>query len=775
MRQRSKHMRQRNITTSQHPACRRSRRRRVACRCPLCRHLAVPLALGALASPPSEAHAHEMHRAQLAPSGHVGIVRDAEGNPLAGARVLVIGTNLAATTSDDGVFRFDVALPDSFSVHVERLGYRSRTVDGRVGAGGRIEIELDPSPLALQPLVVTGTVTARPATETARPVTVLSGEELQIRLRGTVAGALAHEPGFATGTMGPAAAQPVIRGMGGDRVLLLEDGIRAGDASGVSPDHATALDASGASRVEVVRGPAALLYGSNALGGVINVIRDEIPKSVTSAGSGTASLRSATVDGAWGAGAGATVALTDRVPLRVEASGRWSGDLRTPAGVLGNSEADTWTLGTGASYDADWGHVGAAFRSYNNDYGLPGGLLGGHDAGVRIEMERASGKFRAVLDQPRGPYESVEFNGAHTWYRHSEFESPDILGVFFKIESTNAEVVAKPVAAGPFSRGAVGVRASREAFSFAGSLGRPNTNRTSWAAYVFQEVEMGAFRIEGGLRYDWIAMDPLRDDPTAEIGAIGDRSFQAASGSAALLYATEPGLIVGVNAGRAFRTPDVNELYSDGPHLATFSFDVGNPALDAEHSTGVDLFVRYTGDRIRAELTGFRNAISGYVFAQPTGEISRVLLPVYQHQANNAVFAGFEAAADWNVAAGWALQGTASHVRAEFTDTGRPVPMIPPLRGRVAVEHERPRWFARVEAELAGGQERVGEFETPTAGYEMFNVVTGLRFNVAGRLSVLTASLENVTNEEYRNHLSRAKEILPEAGRGLAVSWRVAF
>lgn len=763
-------MRRRGVATSPHSAC---RRRRSACRCPLCLRVAVPLALGALASLPSaSARAHETQRAQPT---H-GIVRDARvGDPLAGARVLVIGTNFAATTSGDGVFRFDVALPDSFSVRAERLGYRSKTVRGRADAGGRIEIALDPSPLALQPLVVTGAVTARPATETARPVTVLSGEELQIRLRGTVAGALAREPGFATGTMGPAAARPVVRGMGGDRVLILEDGIRTGDVSGSAPDHATAVDASSSSRVEVVRGPAALLYGSNALGGVINVVRDEIPTSATSVGSGTASLRGATVDGAWGAGAAATVALADRAPLRVEASGRRSGDLRTPAGTLGNTGADTWTLGTGASYDADWGQVGAAFRSYSNDYGVPGGLATGHDAGVRIEMERASTKFRAVLDQPRGPYESVELNGAHTWYRHSEIEPPDILGTFFKVESTSAELVAKPVAAGPFSRGALGVRASREAFSFAGGIGMPNTRRTTWAAYVFQEVEMGAFRVEGGLRYDWIAVDPLRDDPGAEIGAIGDRSFQAASGSVALLYATGPGLIVGVNAGRAFRTPDVSELYSDGPHLATYSFEVGNPALGAERGTGVDLFLRYAGDRVRAELSGFRNVISGYVFAHPTGELSRVLLPVYQHQANDAAFTGFEAAADWNVAAGWALQGTASHVRAEFTDTGRPVPMIPPLRGRVSVEHERPSWFARVEAELAGGQERVGEFETPTAGYEMFDVVAGLRFNVRGRLSVLTVSLENVTNEEYRNHLSRAKEILPEAGRGLAVSWRVAF
>lgn len=695
--------------------------------------------------------------------------------PIAGASVGLVGAPGATFTDGDGFFRLEEVAPGAVAIRVERLGYRSVTTDVRAGGDLSVDVEMEPSPVALAPVVVTGAVRARRADETLRPASVLAGDELQSRLQGTLAGALAGQPGVLATTMGPATARPVVRGLAGDRVLVLEDGARVGDVSGSGADHATALDATSARRVEVVRGPAAVLYGSNALGGVVNVIRGEIPSAPASRTGGVASLRGETASGSWGGGATATVALAERVPLRIEASGRRAGDLNTPAGVLLNTASDTWSAGAGTSYVADWGHAGASFRSYRNDYGIPGGFVGGHEAGVRIEMERASTKVRAVVDRPQGLAERIEFNGTHTWYRHREIEPPDILGTLFKLQSTSAEAVVRSAAAGPFSGGAVGARASLGDHSFAGGLHTPDSRRATVAAYVFQEMEFGALRIEGGLRYDWTKVDPVRDDPDSDIGRIADRTFGAASGSVGALYVARPGLIVGVNAGRAFRTPDVGELYSEGPHLAAYSFEVGNPSLDAERGTGVDIFLRYAGDRFRGELTGFRNAVSGYVYAQPTGRTSRVLLPVYQHVGNDAAFTGFEAVADWQVGGAWVLHGTASYVRGELRETGGALPLIPPLHGRLAVEHERPAWFARAEAEFAAAQDRVAEFEAPTKGYALVHAVAGVRFDLAGRLHVVTAALKNATNEEYRNHLSRVKEIMPEAGRGLAVTYRVAY
>lgn len=704
-----------------------------------------------------------------------GVVRDAETKEaLAGATVSLLGAGQRAITGDDGAFRLTRIVSGAHAVRVDRLGYRSRTVEG-ASPGTVLVVELEASPIALDRLVVTGGLAARAAQKAFRPVNVVAGEELQSRLQGTVAGAVAAEPGLASTTMGPAAARPVVRGLGGDRVLLLEDGVRVDDVSGSSADHATAIDASSARRIEVVRGPAALLYGSNALGGVVNVIRDEIPSSVPGRTTGSASLRGATVTASLAGSVATTFAVANHVPLRVEASGRRAGDLNTPVGTLNNTGADTWSAGAGASYVADWGHAGASFRSYRNDYGIPGGFQGGHEEGVAIKMERMSTKFRAVVDSPTCPCERLEFRGSHTWYRHQEIEPPDILGTFFKLQATSVDALLRPSLAEPFSAGAVGVRASRENFAFGGATGTPNSRRTALAAFVFQEMDFDPIRLEGGLRYDWTKIDPLRDDPHADIGPVRDRTFGAMSGSLGILYSAGSGVVLGATVGRAFRTPDVNELYSEGPHLAAYVFEVGNPSLDPETGTGVDMFLRFGGDRFRAELTGFQNRISGYVYGQPTGEISRVSLPVYQYRGAAAVLLGFEAAVEWDAGNGWALHGTASHVRGSLRDTGRPLPLVPPFRGRAAFEYERPAWFVRAEAEIAAKQDRTGEFESATDGYAIFHAGAGIRITVAGRLNVLTARLENATDEKYHNHLSRVKAIMPEAGRGLALAYRVVF
>ena len=706
-----------------------------------------------------------------------GVVRDAETKaPLAGATVSTAGTPGSIVTGSDGSFRLEGAAATARVIVVERLGYRTRAEElAGDRDSGPIVVELVSSPIALSGLVVTGAITARTAEETLRPVNVVAGDELQGQLEGTVASALAGQPGLAAATMGPATARPVIRGLGGDRVLMLEDGVRVEDVSSSAADHATAMDASSARRVEVVRGPAALLYGSSALGGVVNVIRDEIPTAVPARLSGAASLRAATVASSMAGSAAATVGVTDGVPLRIEASGRRAGDLRTPIGILGNTAGDSWSAGVGASYVANWGHAGAAVRSYSNDYGIPGGFEGGHEEGVHIEMERVATKVRAVVDQRTGPYERIEVHGSHSWYRHQEIEPPDILGTFFKRQATSGELLAHPAPAGPFSAGAVGVRASRDDFGFGGDVDTPNSLRTTLAAFVFQEMDFDPIRIEGGVRYDWTRTDPVQDDPHSEIGPVGDRTFQAVSGSVGILYSAGSGVVLGATAGRAFRTPDVNELYSEGPHLAAYYFEVGNPTLDAEVSHGLDLFVRYGRDRLRAEVTGFYNAISDYVYGRRTGEISRVLLPIYQYQGADAVLTGFEGALDWDLGRGWALHGAASHVRGELRDTRLPLPLIPPLQGRAAVEHERPAWFIRGAAEFAARQDRVDEFEEPTDGYVVLHAAAGVRITLAGRLNVVTANLRNATNQTYRNHLSRVKEIMPEAGRGLSIAYRVVF
>ena len=753
-----------------------------ACSDGICRHsLALVLCLAvAAAFVIPQVSAQEPEQAYV----FEGNVRDARtGEPLAGANVSVVGRGTRAVTRGDGNFHLTGMAAGAYTLRADRLGYGGATVVVAVGnvrarravaEAAEVVIELVPSPIALDDLVVTATISERAAAETLRPVSVMAGDVLQRQMTATVAETLASMPGMAATRMGPSVTQPVIRGLSGDRVLMLEDGTAVGDASNSGADHTTALDPSSARRIEVVRGPGALLYGGNALGGVINVIRDEIPTAVPRYLTGAATLQTQTATGSLAGSAMAVSAITERVPLRVEVAARKAGDLKTPAGTLLNTDGELLSGGAGTTYVADWGRLGTSVRGYRNYYGIPGGFVGGHQEGVRIEMERVSSKFRTVVDEPVGPFRNLRFDATHTWYTHREIEASDILGTLFEQESASADVLGRHGRWGPFTAGAMGGRASWEDFGYGGSLYTPDTRRLKAALYLLEEIDLGSIQIESGLRYDWTLADP-REDRISDIGEIRDRRFHSVSGSLGVLYSSDSGLVLGASLARAFRTPDITELYSEGPHLAAYVFEVGNPSLEGEVGRGLDVFLRFESDRLRAEVTGFRNNIKHHIYGEDTGRLSRVRLPIYRFGGNDAVFSGFEAGVDVDAGRGLALEVVASSVKGSLKETGHPLPLVPPLKGHVALKYERPSWYVRGEAEMADRQDRVGEFEQPTRGYTVFNVAAGVRLTLGGRLNSLTLSLVNAANTEYRNHLSRVKEIMPEAARSLNVIYRVVF
>ncbi len=714
--------------------------------------------------------------AQLEHEGEIeGLVRAVDSaEPLAGAVVSIMGTGRRAVTHGDGSFHIVVPGPRAYTVRVERLGYRTVSIEIDAAREELLVVEMEADPLSLPGVVVTGSVVARAANETLHPTSVFAGEDLQRRLTGTVAETLASEPGVTVTNMGPGAAHPVIRGLSGDRILMLEDGQRVGDVFSTGSDHATALDPSAARRIEVIRGAGSILYGSNALGGVINVVRDEVPSSVPHHFTGAFTVQGQSVNEAASASLNATYALSEHIPLRMEISRRTSNDLKTPVGTLLNTDTDLWELSGGTSWVDDWGHAGAAFRYYRNHYGIPGGFVGGHTSGVRIEMERSATRVRSVLLN-QGIFEIIEIDGGHTWYRHKEIEPPDILGTLFERQTVSGEVLARHGSWGPFSSGAVGTRGSWESLGFGGGLYTPDSRRTGLAAYMLEEIDLDPVRLEVGLRYDHVEAWPLEEDPNSNIGHVRARSFGAASGSLGALGRISGNVIIGASFARAFRTPSINELYSEGPHLAAYAFEVGNPSLETERGTGTDVFIRYTGERVSGETTFFRNAINGYVFPLETGELSRVRLPIFQFHGEDAVLAGFEGALDWVVVGDLKVEAVGSYVRGTIQSSSEPLPLIPPLQGRFAIGYAPRNWFAEAETRVAARQDRTGPFETPTNGYAVFDLSAGIRITVGGRLNVITVRGENLGNTEYRSHLSRVKEIMPEAGRSVSVTYRVVF
>lgn len=725
----------------------------------------------------------------------VGRVTDgATGAPLAAAMVRLVELHRETRAHEDGTFSFGIVPVGAYQVTVQRIGYQSLSQRVDVAHGmDSLRLAMRASPLQLSATVVTGQVTERGAVDAISPTNVLSDAKLDRLLDGTVGSTLRGTPGVSMVSMGPATARPVIRGLGGDRVLILEDGVRTGDLSNSSMDHAVASDPLTAQKMEVVRGPMSLIYGSSALGGVVNIIRQEVPMVAVQHVHGALSAQASSVNDGGSLGGFAEFPLLG-LAMRAEGSLRTSGDLRTPVGRLVNTSTDTYGAALGASVVRDWGYSGLSYRYYDNTYGVPGGFVGAHEGGIDIAMRRHM--FRSESDwHPRsGYFESVKANVSFSDYRHQELSKSGSVGTRYQQLMTATEVVARHRHTGLSSGGAIGVRGQYRDITPSGPVRATPTADWSLAAFVVEEFGDGPLRAQAGLRYDIARFIPLR---TREIVVGTDtlptlpRTFGSFSGSVGLLYAAENGVRVGASASRSYRTPDFNELYSDGPHLAAYSYDVGDPRLDQETGYGVDLFARVERTRVRAEIATFANRMQGYIFPRNTGEPGRQAQRwKFQYANEDATLVGAEGDLELTLVEHVVLEATASYVRGTIRgdrDTipgvdGEPdvveseyLPLMPPLNGRIGVRHETPRWSYGAGVRVAARQNLLGDFETETPGYATGDVHVGWRLVLGPRLHSFTLRIDNLFNAEIREHLSRTKEIIPDAGRNIALLYRVQF
>jgi iron complex outermembrane recepter protein len=739
----------------------------------------------------------------------VGTIRDAEtGDPVAAAQVRLREMRRNEYSHADGRFHFSQLRPGRYTVGVERVGYAPAERQVVVGSEETVTvtIELRPTALNIPGVVVTGTATERGADQVYQPTSVIAGAELRRRLATTLAATIAHEPGIHQQYNGPAASQPVIRGMGGDRVLVLEDGHRTGDLYATASDHAVSVDPMTAERIEVLRGPAALLYGSSALGGVINVIREDVPRSLPDRVSGTASLQGESVNRGATMGA-AALASVGRIAVRAEASGRQAGDTRTPLGTLESTDLEGYNLGAGASLISTWGFVGVAARQNRLDYGVPGefgGVVipGAHPGGVGIETLRRSARFEAGHLTGLGVFNALEISASLTHYLHDEIEgrTPQTGEAFFGARfdqlTGGVDVTLSHEHAGRrFLRGGtLGLEyRGKDLRTFGSSPGTRSATERNLAAFLYEEFNLApAARLQAGLRYDHARVSPYHHDPIS-VGdrdiPVRERTFGSVSGSVAALLDVARDWTVGVNVARAFRRPAIEELYSDGPHLADYSFDIGNPELDPEVGLGFDAFVRAALPSLRLEASVFGNRIRNYIHYQATGEIDPRFrrFPVFEARGDDARFVGAEARAQWEVSRGLVLDATAAGVRATRVTNDEPLPDIPPVTVTTRARYETDRWFATLGWDGAAAQNRVpqpfasptdGEMiypQRPTSGHGLLNAGVGWRWSAGARLHSLTLQAHNLLDAEWRDHLSRVKDVAPQPGRNIQLLYRLNF
>jgi iron complex outermembrane receptor protein len=468
---------------------------------------------------------------------------------------------------------------------------------------------------------------------------------------------------------------------------------------------------------------------------------------------------------------------------------------------MGNTQLVTAQAALGVSRVTAQGHRGIAVRQYLSSYGLPGGFTGAHPNGVDLRMTRTAVRAESEQHFRDGPFSSVRATAQYTFYAHQELGAPGRVTTSFLQHLAAAEAVARHDAWGLASSGALGVRAQGRGIGVGGATRATDTGDWQLAAFAVQEYGRGPLRAQAGVRYDVAQYLPLDRGRSVEVGGtrvpVRTRTFGAFSGSVGALLDVTEGVQVGTSVARAFRTPDFNELFSDGPHLAAYSYDVGNPGIRQETGLGAEVFVRLATRGVSAEVSGFRNALQNFIYARNTGELGRQgFAPKFQFVNTDAVFTGVDGSLTWALARSWVLEGTVSYVRgARLGITARDsvpavttvydafpaapasrwLPWIPPLQGTGGIRWEGRRWFAGSSLRAATRQDRTGDYERPTDGFTVVNFVAGTRLLVGNRFHTLTVRVDNVGNVLYRDHLARTKVVLPEAGRNVSVLYRVSF
>jgi iron complex outermembrane receptor protein len=715
------------------------------------------------------------------------------GDAIAGATVQIDDLRRQTVSAADGRFAFDAVAPGAYHLSVRSSGYSSRRTELSVAAApvDAGDIQVDPE-LHFDEVVSVSATGATSQFESFQPTSVLAGQELAKQLEMSLGATLQNQPGVASRSFGPAPARPVIRGLDGDRVLILQDGLRMGDVSSQSGDHGVTLNPAAAQRIEVVRGPATLLYGANVIGGLVNVISDNIPtKPITGAtGSMTFDLGSAASE----AGTGADVRVGNgRFALRAGGAGRRSGDVKTPEGTVDNSHSRSGFGNVGLSWTGERGYLGTSYGYDDTKYGIPvveGGI-------VQLTPRRHSFAVRGGGQNLKGAFDSFRATLNIRRYRHDELEGDEV-GTAFRNNTTEVEAMGSRRAVGRV-KGSAGFWTLHRAFSAEGveALSSP-VDQTGYAAFLFEEVTWphATFQVAG--RVDRTAYTPT--DFTK-------RSFTNGSGSLGLLLrpaAADDRFALTASLAYTARPPSLEELYFFGLHKGNFALEIGNPHLGSEKAIGFDVSARWRGGRASGEVTFFRNGISNFIYRnlidheefearedefvalhggrQPAGHAdgggeahAEEEVAIVEFLGRDAVMQGVEAHADFAVTSSIFVEAGADYVRGSLTGVGENLPRIPPLRLRGGLRYQNAGFQVGSELTGAAKQERISSFETRTDGYALLKLYSSYSFVAGGTVHTITARFDNATNRTYRNHLSLIKQFVPEMGLNVKLLYNLQF
>lgn len=686
------------------------------------------------------------------------------------------------------------------------------------GASAQQAPSQPPSAARMEHVLVT-TPLHKETAATALPFTVLSGKQLRRLAATTIGDTLSTLPGISSASFGPGVGQPIIRGQGGPRVLVLQNGTSSADAARASQDHANAVEALLASSIEILRGPSTLMYGGGAIGGVVNVLDNRIPTALPEALSGGFSYTHDTVSG-MNLEAGKLEGSFDNIAFHLDAMFRDFDDLEIPGmaelegidahdaepagehageeevkGHIPNTAGEASSVTFGSSYHFDRGFVGLSASRLNNKYGLPGGAHaeehgaehGGaepegaepeeEEGGINLDMEQTRYDALMHLHDFAPGIDIARVFLTYTDYEHAEIEGGGEVGTLYANESIQSRVELVHSNVAGFD-GVLGLQTTSGEFSALGEEAFiPITDYREWGLFLVEDYRTENAIYELGLRYDHEQRDPQ--------SVTGSQSFRAFSAAGSALWSFDEDWQFGIAVSRSERAPSIEELYSNlgNPmnalvlHAATNAFEIGNTDLDIEVSRNIDLSLRWASNGSYASLQVYYNGFSDYIALVNTGrEIGES--PVRQFVQKNAEFVGLEFDSEFIVArmagGAWSIGFFGDVTRGQL-DNGDDVPRLPPLRLGAKLAWDTPQFSLWTRVLDVDDQDRAGANETKTPGFMRWDAGAEYYFPVRDRSLNLFLTVSNITDEEIRLSTSFLRNVAPEAGLGVAAGLRFIF
>ncbi len=716
-----------------------------------------------------------------------GRVTDTTGAPLAQVQVTVLEANRSATTDTDGRYRLEQLPTGTFSVAFRTIGYRPEVRRVTLSSESvTLDLALKATVVELTELQVTASPLATSTLESPQPTTVLSGGDLSRAQAASLGETLNSVPGVHSFSTGAGIGKPVIRGLTSNRVLVLDDGQRM-ETQQWGDEHSPNIETANAERVEVIRGPASVLYGSDALGGVINVLQPDLPDAI-----GRPAIIKAKASVAYSSnnrepdGSLMVEGASNGFAFRAEGSGRTAGDVRTPTYQLWNSGLRQGGGSGTLAYQGAWGSLRGTYSQRNEKLFLT-------DADSTATPTQRMVTNRASLDLTL-PFHTSRLEAKAGWERNRRREFEDSL--------------TSDVALGLLSRtwtgsvqyhhpnlgkvyGIIGLSGLGTTFDkFGEETLIPNNRVWTSGIYAFEQADVGPWRLSAGARYDYRHLDVDQDDVLGV--AAQTRSYNSLSGNLGVLYRLSEPVALVLNVGRGFRAPNSFELFANGVHEGTVAFERGDPALQNETSVNTDLALRIQAPKISAEIGGFANLIHNYIFSIPTGATDPESgFEIFDFTQGDARLLGFESSVQYHPMPYLHLQLGADYTNGQNTSADQPLPNIPPFRATYTVRFEPAGRgvfqspYLSLGGETNARQTRLNPAEAAffaeafdgvgyqSEGYTLANAGAGFTLNTGERPIQFDFSVHNLFNQSYADFLSRIKTNAPLPGMGRTLIARV--